>query len=358
MAQRRPVLTAVRVGRAQGAEQVQRRLHRLRVLQVAGDHADAVGGRGLQRIRCGVQRLVPRRGDQLAVLAHPRAIQPAVLQPVHGITRGVRQPLLVDALMHARQGAHHLGALGVDADGRAQTVHDVDRLGLAQLPGAVIVLPRPVRQGADGAQVVDVARQFAVDGLFQIGRDLGVLAARDHADVGNAGHLGDEPHAAGALDAPRHEGLDGRAHVLFFDRPLVLGVAGAVAAIAHGLVLQVALAALVADRAVQRVVDEQELHHPFARLLHHRRVGEDLLPLGGRQGAGRLRLGRPGLHLDQTHAAVAGDRQTLVVAEARNLMARALSDLQHGHAGLELGLDAIDLGDGHQAASSCSTATG
>jgi hypothetical protein len=57
------------------------------------------------------------------------------------------------------------------------------------------------------------------------------------------------------------------------------------AAIGHRLVLQVALAALVADRAVERVVDEQELHHPFARLLDHRRVGADRLAVGGGQRA-------------------------------------------------------------------------
>ena len=59
-------------------------------------------------------------------------------------------------------------------------------------------------------------------------------------------------------------------------RALVLVIAAAVEAVAHRLVLQVALAALVADRAVERMVDQQELHHALARLLHHRRGGEDL----------------------------------------------------------------------------------
>ena len=354
--QGRTVLAAVGVGRAQGAEQVQRRLHRFRVLQVAGDDADPVGRSRLQLAGHGVQRLVPGRGAQLAVLAHIRLVQPLALQAVDGVAADIRQPLLVDALVDARQHAHHFRALGVGADVRAQGVHDVDGLGLLQLPRAVVVLPRPVGQGADGTQVVDVARQLAVDVLFEIGGDLGVLAARDHADVRHAGDLGDEADAAGALDAPGHEGLDRRTHVLFFDRALVLGVARAVAAIADRLVLQVAFAALVADRAVQRVIDEQELHHPFARLLDHRRVGEDLLALGGRQGARRLRLRRSGLHLDQAHAAVAGDRQPLMIAEARDLFPGTLGDLKHGHAGLEFDLYAVDLGDGHQRAS-CSAAT-
>ncbi len=57
---------------------------------------------------------------------------------------------------------------------------------------------------------------------------------------------------------------------LSFDRALVLVIAAAVEAIAHRLILQIALAALVADRAIERMVDQQELHHALARLMHHR----------------------------------------------------------------------------------------
>jgi hypothetical protein len=62
-------------------------------------------------------------------------------------------------------------------------------------------------------------------------------------------------------------------------------------------------------------------------------VGDDLLLVGDRHGAARLRLGRAGLHLDQAHAAVAGDRQALVVAEARDLDAGQLAGLQDRDAG-------------------------
>src|SRR5690606_41312905 len=62
--------------------------------------------------------------------------------------------------------------------------------------------------------------------------------------------------------------------------------------ISHGEVLQLALPALVADGAVERVVDEQELHHPLLRLDRRVRVHEDLHALGGGRGARRQRLGR------------------------------------------------------------------
>ena len=124
--------------------------------------------------------------------------------------------------------------------------------------------------------------------------------------------------------------------IFVLDRALVLGEARGIGAIAHRLILQIAFAALVADRAVERMVDQQKLHHALARLARHRRIGLDHWRLAvwagaqiaHRHGAGGGRLGRPALHFDQTHAAIAGDRQALVKAEARHLGARRLARLQ------------------------------
>jgi hypothetical protein len=77
------------------------------------------------------------------------------------------------------------------------------------------------------------------------------------------------------MDAAVHDRLDERADILVLDGALVLGEAVLVNPVGHGLVLQVAFAALVADRAIQRVVDEEELHHPLPRLLDHRAAGQD-----------------------------------------------------------------------------------
>ena len=74
----------------------------------------------------------------------------------------------------------------------------------------------------------------------------------------HAGDFGGEADAAGAMDAAVHHRLDQRADVLVLDRALVLAEAVAVDAVGHRLVLQVALAALVADRAIERMIDEQE----------------------------------------------------------------------------------------------------
>ena len=91
-------------------------------------------------------------------------------------------------------------------------------------------------------------------------RDLHVLAAADHAELLDAGDLLAEAHAARAVDAARHVGGDQRTQVLVLDHALALVEARDVAAEADRQVLQLALPALVADRAVERMVDQQELH--------------------------------------------------------------------------------------------------
>ena len=273
------------------------------------------------------------------------------------MARLVGNPLLVDGLVDARQDAHHLAAARVDADRRAQAVHHVDRLGLAKFP-------RPRREGiglrgqrAHRADIDEIALQLRGQRMLEIGRDLHVLAATGRAHFRRAADLGGEADATRALDAAVHRGLDQRAQIFVLDRALVLGEAAGVDAIAHRLVLQVALAALVADRAVQRMVDQQELHHAFARLLHHRRTRGDFRRLA--LGAGTAVAHAPGaacdrlraaLHLDEAHPAIAGDRQPLMIAEARNLGARRLARLQQRVLGGDIDLFAVDDEFGH-----CST---
>ena len=183
----------------------------------------------------------------------------------------VGNPFLVHVVVDARQDAHDLAAAGVDADRRAERVHHVDGLGLRQLPG-----PRRERIGlrgqrADRAEIDHVALQLRRHRLLEIGGDLHVLAAADGAELRHARDLRREADAPRAMDAAVHDRLDQRADILVLDRALVLVIAAGIDAVGHRLVLQVAFAALVADRAVERMVDQQEFHHAFAGLAHHRR---------------------------------------------------------------------------------------
>src|SRR4029077_675032 len=130
----------------------------------------------------------------------------------------------------------------------------------AHLPGARGEAEGLGDQCPHGAQVDDVSRELVVHGALYISTHRHVLAAADHAELLHAGNLFGEAYAAAALDAARHIGGDEGAQAVVRDRALALVVAGNVAAEAHRQVLQLALPALVADRAVERVVDEQELH--------------------------------------------------------------------------------------------------
>ena len=122
---------------------------------------------------------------------------------------------------------------------------------------------------------------------------------------------------------------------------LVLLVPAPVETVGHRLVLQIALAALIADRAIERVIDQQEFHHPFLRLERLWRFGENHHPVGRRHRARSYRLWRF-LHLDETHPAISRNRETLVEAEMCNLDPGMLTGLQDRRASRHLDLGPID----------------
>ena len=127
-------------------------------LEVAGDHADAVGLGGLDLGGHGVEGRAPAHRLQAAADLGHGPIKALTQQAIAGVAALVAQPLLVDVLVDARQHAHHGRAAAVDADRRTQRVHDVDALRLLQLP-------RPRLEGVglggertDRAQIDDVGR--------------------------------------------------------------------------------------------------------------------------------------------------------------------------------------------------------
>ncbi len=317
--------------------------------QIANQTADRSGP--FQGLGGFAQRLVPTGFAQAAMLADIGRVQPLTAQPVPDKAGLVGNPFLVHPVMIARQDAHHFAPLGINADVGPQGIHHVDALGLAQLPwpggkGVGFGGQRPHR-----AQVDDVALQVAVQHLVQIGGDLGVLAAPGLAHLADAGNLGGEAHAAGAGNTAGHRGGDQRPEVQFVHHALGLSEAAAGHTVSHGLILQITLATLIADRTVERMVDQQKLHHPLAGAFDHGRVGPDQrgLALGtGAQiahlhGAGGDGLGRPAHHLDQTHAAIAGDRQAFMIAEPGDFHPGRLAGLDQGHGPVHLDLGAVDV---------------
>ena len=142
-------------------------------------------------------------------------------------------------------------------------------------PGLEAVGSRGER--ADRADLHGVAAEVRGERLVGEGVDLGVVAPVDEVDQRVAGHVLGEPGAAVAEDAAltveEHQVAD-RDRLLVV--ALLLDEAALARAVGHGLVLERALAALVADRAVERVVDEEELEDAVLGLLGDRGLGVDL----------------------------------------------------------------------------------
>ena len=241
----------------------------------------------------------------------------------------IRRPFFVHIIIDARKRPQYGPTPAIEADVGANRVHHVDAWCLFQLPWACFESIGFRCQRTHWTQVNDIARKLALHGVLQIGRDLRILAATNRADFFNASDFFREPNATCALDATRHRRFDDWSHIFFGNRTLVFFEARSAATISHALVLQIAFTALVANRAIQRVIDEQKLHHTFACLFNHRAVGLDDLPFGGGQSTACLRLWRPRGNLDQAHAAIARNGQPLMIAKARNFLPRHLTRLKH-----------------------------
>ena len=255
-----------------------------------------------------VQRGFPVDRAQFPTLAQ-HGLEDAPLGLQCGVAEAVAvgDPGLVDRIVFARHHAHDLVTARVHEQVRADTI--VRRYGsvLAELPG-----PRGVTRGlggqrADGTDVDDVSRQLRDDGLFDIGADFHVLAAPGRAEFGHTGDFVAETHAARAVNTAGQIGRDQRPDVLVHHHAFGFGIFGHALAETHGHVLQLAFTALVTDRAVQRMVDQQKLHGRLLRRDCPGRTGLDHHTVHALRGAGRHGF-RRALDLDQAHAAVGRNR--------------------------------------------------
>ena len=298
---------------------------------MAGDHVlQALGGRFQRGFPLGLNAAEQRLGQPVV------AIDAFVAEPV-----AVGNPGFIDLLVLARHDPLHLTALGMDEDVGAHRIMRRDGGMLHELPGPAAVAGRLGGQRANRAEINDVAGQFRNHAVGHIGADFHVLAAPGRAQLAQPGDLLAEPHATGAMNAAGHVGRDQRPDVLFLDHPLALDELRYAGAVTHRQVLQLALAALIADRTVQRVVDQQELHGAFLRGQRLGRPGVNLHAFHHRRRAGRHRLGRF-LDLDQTHPATGGDGQLLVITEAGDRDTRRIGGLDEHRALARLQRDAVD----------------
>lgn len=111
------------------------------------------------------------------------------------------------------------------------------------------------------------------------------------------------------------------------------------------MILQQTFAGLVADAAVDRVVEQDELQDLLALFAHRVRTGQHAHAFGHRHVAGDVGpavAAAFGLDLDHADAAVAGHRQARVPAEIRDEETGSERRLQHGLASVRVDRLAID----------------
>ena len=319
-----------------------------------GDGAGTVGvdGRG-QLLRGGVDGGDPRGalqrtgaaadqgGVQPVGVGHERvAVAVLVVQPrlVDGEV-GPGERALDDATAHV---VADVGARRV-VEGDAGDPTDVER------PGAEAVAVG--RQGADRADLDDVAGEVGLVGLVAVDRDLLQRTALEQLDERVTGDLLGEAGAASAQHAGfAVEGDLGVDRQSLGEDALLLVHARFARPVLEGLVLQGALATLVALRAVQGVVDQQELQLGLLVLPGHLggllgaddHVGADGLGARGHRLAGPL-------DVDEALTARGDGVQQRVVAEPRDGDADLLGSTDHQGPGLDLEGMAVD-GDRDQLA--------
>ena len=223
-------------------------------------------------------------------------------------------------------GAGNTTAYSYDPAGRLATVTDPAGGVLATTSkntnGQVATVTTPA--GLVTSYAYDPAgRQTTMTGPvieFAVGEDADGGTVAPFGDVQNTvlGDIFHEADATGAEDAPvghiQHVG----AEVLDGIVPLgIVVVPPGGTAFLEGVVLQFTLTRLVTDRAVERVVGQQEFQDPFPGLFGRRAVHVHDLAVGHGGDAGRHQL-RGLFHLDQAHAAHRRRRERGVVAIVRN----------------------------------------
>ena len=121
----------------------------------------------------------------------------------------------------------------------------------------------------------------------------------------------------------------------------------------HGVILERALATLVAYGAVERMVDQEKLENAVLGLLGHGRFGLDHHVWGDGDHAAGLEGGAAaGVDLYQAHPAHADGLHAVVVTKARDINPVPLGNIDHQLAWASLNGLAVD-GDGNGSLDGC-----
>ena len=323
------VLRAQHDGELRGVDGLQLLGGEIECLAFPNGHAFVAAARRRHQKPVGVVARVRHH----AVVAHPELVDVGVVPRAKPVDLAVAR-VVVDVGVATRR------APGADALPRLEEPD-------ARLEAEVLT-----RQRADGADVLGHQRVLVVELSARSEDDFVLVATFAHVEDVVLGDLVADANAARAHDATLGVVDDGRAEAnalrlvdrlgeLALQRALVLVV----------VVLELALARLIADRAVDRVIEEQELLHRRLGGLHLvvRRRDDHVLG-GGELTCGlKLRLGggnvltlgfverelrhrhlAAALDVHEAHSAVCSDRQPGVPTVVRDLDALAPRGLHDG----------------------------
>src|SRR5690606_36023783 len=219
-------------------------------------------------------------GDRLArtILAVDVAIAEAA---------AVAQEVVVDRTVEAVLDAAYLTIALARADVAAGGTAVADAWGKLHVPFAVIALGVSlVGKDAGGADLCQVAGKFAFQRAILDPAEIHLIIGTEYTQVGAPRVIFVIAHAAIAGDAAVHLMGNERAEFLVHVGALVEAVAALVVAGHHRHVLQVAVTAFLAYRAIMRVVDHQPLDDAGAERLGFLIVDGNPAVVGRRGHAG------------------------------------------------------------------------
>jgi hypothetical protein len=251
---------------------------------------------------------------------------------MEGVASFVTDPVTVDLFIDPWLKTRNAVLVSLDADVAARAAARTDRRRLLQVPDAHFEAKIAIRKRADRADVDNIASQGIVENRAGKKSNGRMVAAVDDSQLVGMGHFLQEAHAASAFDAP----LAVENNVGAKDLPLAFMLffffeAAGLPVMLHIVVLEPALPGLIANGAVQRVIDEQELHDGLAHREDLGTLGQHGHALGDLRVAGNLQLGHF-FDFHEAHAAIAGNRQFRMVTVVRDRNSRFSSRLNDGFA--------------------------
>ncbi len=285
-----------------------------------------------------------RPGDRFEFAAdadHRRLQAVRVIVEIERVAAFDAEELAVDAGAIAVVAANDLFVANAERRLAAVGTVRADGSDVLHFPGTRLVAISAAGERSDRADVDALAAFVALQVIAFVRRDERNGSAVDDAESADPHAFVADANAAEAENAARAVIENYRGPLLLVDVEFGFGEAAFAGAVAEHHVLQFALAALVADRAVEGVVGQQEFERVLAGGSHLCGVGMDYHAVADGQRTRHLQL-RHFFHFHETHSAGSLKGVAFVVAERRNLDARAFGRFDDKGAGRRFELPAVD----------------